>query len=46
LINFADKDGTTGYYSANVTTQDAEKVKEILIKKGFMSENNRLIKVS
>lgn len=31
LINFSDKEGTTGYYSCNCTSEDAEKVKKILI---------------
>lgn len=45
LLQFSNKEGTTGYYSPNCTSDDAEKVKTILIKKGMMSENNRLIKV-
>ena len=45
LINFSNKEGTTGYYSANCSNEDAEKVKKILIDKGIMSENNRLVKV-
>jgi hypothetical protein len=31
LIQFSDKDGTTGYYSKNCTSEDAEKVKKVLI---------------
>jgi len=46
LIQFSDKEGTTGYYSKNCTSEDAEKVKKVLIEKGIMSENNRLVKVS
>lgn len=46
LIQFSDKEGTSGYYSKNCTSTDAEKVKKILIDKGIMSENNRLVKVS
>lgn len=44
LIDFSDKNGTTGYYSKNITFADAEKIKEILIKKGLRAENNRLTK--
>ena len=44
LIDWAEKKGTTGYYSPNVTLADAEKVKAITIKKGLKSENNRLTK--
>lgn len=44
LINFESKNGTSGYYSANVTEPDAERVKTVTVKKGFMSENNRLVK--
>ena len=46
LIDFSDKHGTTGYYSKNVTSSDAEKIKDILIKRGIKSENNRLTKQS
>jgi hypothetical protein len=46
LIAFPDKNGTSGYYSKNVTSEDAEKVKTLLIKKGIRSENNRLTKQS
>ena len=46
LIHFSDKEGTTGYYSANCTSAEAEKVKKILIEKKVMSENNRLVKVN
>lgn len=44
LIGFSDKKGTSGYYSRNVTSADAEKVKDILMSKSIMSENNRLTK--
>lgn len=44
LIDFADKNGTNGYYSRNVTFEDAQKIKDILIKKGIRNENNRLTK--
>lgn len=43
-IDFSDKNGTSGYYSKNVTSADAEAVKEILIGRGIKSENNRLTK--
>jgi hypothetical protein len=43
-IGFSDKEGTSGYYSKNVTSVDAEAVKEITIGKGIKSENNRLTK--
>ena len=44
LIDFSDKKGTSGYYSRNVTFEDAEKVKNIMIGRKLMSENNRLTK--
>ena len=46
LIDFSDKKGTSGYYSRNVVSADAEKVKDILISKSIMSENTRLTKQS
>lgn len=46
LLNFSNKGGTTGYYSANVSESEAEKIKGVFIKKGKMSENNRLVKVA
>jgi dipeptidyl-peptidase III len=46
LINFVDKNGTSGYYSKNITSFEAEKVKDITIGKGLKSENNRLTKQS
>ncbi len=46
LLDFSDKEGTTGYYSGNISTGDAEKVKEVTVKRGLMSENNRLVKIS
>lgn len=44
MIDFSDKNGTSGYYSKNLHYSDAQKIKEILMKKGIRSENNRLIK--
>lgn len=43
-IDFVDKHGTTGYYSSNITSAEAELVKEILIAKGMKLENNRQTK--
>ncbi len=37
LIDFSDKNGTNGYYSKNITFKDAEKIKNIMIKKGIRS---------
>jgi len=37
LVAFSDHNGTSGYYSKNVTEADAEKIKEILIGKGIKS---------
>ena len=44
LIDFSDKKGTSGYYSKNVTSADAEAVKNLLIERGIHSENNRMTK--
>ena len=43
LIDFADKNGTTGYYS-KITFADGYTIKAILINKCLWFKNNRLIK--
>jgi len=37
LIAFSDKNGTNGYYSKNITHDDAQKIKGILINRGLRS---------
>lgn len=46
LINFRNKEGTTGYYSSNCSSEDADKIKKITVAEGLMCENNRLVKIS
>lgn len=44
LIDFSNNNGTSGYYSKNITSADAEVIKEATIKRCMKSENNRLTK--
>ena len=43
-IGFPDKNGVTGYYSANVTADDAKFIDEFCQSKGISPLNTRLFK--
>ena len=44
MIDFSSNNGTSGYYSKNISSADAEAVKDALISRCMKSENNRLTK--
>ncbi len=45
LMNFSDKAGTTAYYSANMTREDAERIDKLMKKANVSPINTRGIKL-